>query len=80
MAVRAPVDQDEGLPAEAPASALLLTIPQTAVLLQIGESRCRELVAGHCLPVLILGPRSIRIPRAALMAWVAHAAQPAEDL
>ncbi len=80
MAVHSPVDQEEGLPAAAPASALLLTIPQAAALLQIGESRCRELVAGRCLPVLRLGPRSIRIPRASLEAWVLSAAQPAEEL
>lgn len=49
---------------------MLLTVAQVASLMQIARSRAYELVAQGVIPSVRVG-RSVRVPRAALVAWVA---------
>ncbi len=49
---------------------LLLRVDEAARLLGIGTTLAYEMVARHELPHVRLG-RSVRVPRAALEAWIA---------
>lgn len=49
---------------------VLLTVPETARALGIGTTLAYELVARGVLPHIRLG-RALRVPRAALEAWIA---------
>ncbi len=48
---------------------ILLTIPQAAAMLAIGDTLAYELAASGSLPVVRLG-RAVRVPRAALLRWI----------
>ncbi|WP_374713532.1 helix-turn-helix domain-containing protein [Symbiobacterium terraclitae] len=48
---------------------MLLTVAQVASMLQIARSKAYEMVAQGEIPSVRLG-RSVRVPRAALAAWV----------
>ena len=49
----------------------LLTIPEVARLLGISKERAYQMARERQIPFVRLTPRSIRVPRAAFMAWVA---------
>ncbi len=57
---------------------LLLTVPEAARLLHLGRNSAYELVARRQLPAVRFG-RAIRIPRAALEAWLERAALDSVD-
>ena len=48
---------------------LLLTVKETAALLNIGKNQAYELIAQGVIPSMNFG-RSIRVPRNRLVAWV----------
>lgn len=54
------------------AQALLLTIPQAAVLLNVGRSTVYELIQKGELPAVPVTKRSLRVIKAALEAWIAN--------
>ena len=49
---------------------LLLTVADAAQLLQCSERQCYYLIERAGLPVVMLGKRGCRIPRAALERWI----------
>ncbi len=49
---------------------LLLTVAEAAQLLQCSERQCYYLIERAGLPVVRLGKRGCRIPRAALERWI----------
>ncbi len=55
--------------------ALLLTVPQAAQALDIGTTLAYELIGQNKLPHVRLG-RAVRVPRAALEAWIAKNTRP----
>lgn len=69
-------DQDQDPAGEAPPGSPLLTIPQAAALMQIGESKCYELARAGRIPVRRLGPRCIRISRRGLEEFAASGDDP----
>lgn len=54
------------------ATAPLLTIPEVATILGVSRERCYRLAAEGRIPSVRLSPRRIRVPRAALEAWLAE--------
>lgn len=54
---------------------LLLTVKEAAQLLQLGRDRTWELVHSGKLPAIWYGPRTCRVPRHALEAYVQRATQ-----
>jgi excisionase family DNA binding protein len=50
---------------------LLLTVEQTAALLQIGRSHAWRMVNSGAIPSVRLSPRCVRVPRQALEALIA---------
>lgn len=52
----------------------LLTVAETAAMLGVPRQRCYELIARGGIPSVRLSARRIRIPRAALDAWIAEQA------
>ena len=53
---------------------LLLTVAQTARLLNIGSTKVRMLMSSGALPKVHIG-RSVRIPAASLQAWLQQCEQ-----
>jgi len=51
-------------------TATLLKIPEAAVLLNVARSKAYELAQRGDIPTVRLGPRAIRVPRAALERWI----------
>ncbi len=49
----------------------LLRVTEAAAVLGIGRTKCYELVASGRLPVVRIDG-AVRVPRAALMAWIAE--------
>ena len=60
-------------------SQLLLRVSEVARVLGISRQRAYQLVADGTLPHTRIGPRTIRIPRAALEAWLAVHAERSVD-
>ncbi|HEY3367830.1 MAG TPA: helix-turn-helix domain-containing protein [Symbiobacteriaceae bacterium] len=59
---------------------LFLTVRQAAERLGIKESTCRQLINRGIIPSLkLLGPRSTRVPAAALEEWARNAAHKPES-
>ena len=52
---------------------------EAAALIGVGRNRLRQLLASGELPAIRLGPRSIRIPVAALRQWLVEKATIADD-
>ena len=50
---------------------LLLRIDEVRRLLGIGRTECYSLIASGVIPSVRLGPRMIRVPRHALLDWLA---------
>lgn len=50
---------------------ILLTIPEVAKLLGIGRNTAYELIHRRNFPVIRFG-RAVRVPREALMQWIAE--------
>ena len=50
---------------------LLLRIDEVRRLLGIGRTECYSLIANGIIPSVRLGPRMIRVPRQALLDWLA---------
>jgi excisionase family DNA binding protein len=57
---------------------MLLTVPQVADHLGISRERAYELIAAGALPVVRLGKRRTRVPRAALQEWITAQIEPAK--
>jgi excisionase family DNA binding protein len=49
---------------------VLIRIPDAARLLQISRSAAYALAQRGEIPTVVLGPRAIRVPRAALQRWI----------
>lgn len=48
----------------------LLTVTEMAKVLRIGRNAAYELVYQKNFPVLILGPKKIRVPKDELLQWI----------
>lgn len=57
------------------ANSPLLTIPEVARLLGISRVRCYEMAASGEIPSMRLSARRIRVPQAALDAWLTERAR-----
>jgi excisionase family DNA binding protein len=58
----------------------LLRVSEAAALLGIGRTKCYELVAAARIPVIRIDG-VVRIPKAALLAWIAdQTAMPSEEI
>ena len=55
---------------------VLLTVAEAAKLLRLSRSQVYNLVSAGQLPTVRLGPRGIRIPRQALLDWIAAHTEP----
>jgi excisionase family DNA binding protein len=60
---------------EGPGAPLLLTVPEAAELMRCSTRQVQYLIARDGLPVVYLGVRQRRIPRAALERWITTRAE-----
>ena len=49
---------------------VLIRIPDAARLLQVSKSAAYAMAQRGVIPTVVLGPRAIRVPRAALQRWI----------
>lgn len=54
----------------------LLTVSEAAQMLGVSKSRAYVMARRGEIPTLDLGPRSLRVPRAALEAWIRERTEP----
>ena len=62
--------QKEQIENDLPPSMVLLTIPQVMSILGVGRTRLYELIKGEHLPVVRIGPGSVRIKFDSLQEWI----------
>lgn len=55
---------------DVPANMVLLTLPQVMSILGVGRTRLYELIKRENLPVVRIGPGSVRVKLDSLQQWV----------